>query len=418
MSGTATVRAPSPPEFDAAGVRAQFPALSPPHERGLAYLDSAATTQKPRIVLEALERCYVETYGAIARGVYRLSAEATAAYEAARERAARFLGAATDEIVFVRGTTEAINLVAASWGRSHLKVGDEILVTGLEHHSNIVPWQLAAEATGARLVVAPIDARGEVDLEVAARHLAGGRVRILAMAHVSNALGTVVPVAQLCEMARHAGAVSVVDGAQAAARLPVDVTRLGCDFYAFSGHKVYGPNGIGVLWGRRELLARMPPWQGGGGMIRQVTIERTTYLDPPHRFEAGTPAGPEAVGLAAALDWIDGIGRPALDAHERALVELATERLAEIPGVRMIGTARDRTALVSFVLDGAHAHDIGTVLDAASVAVRVGHHCAQPVMDHFGVAATVRASFGAYSTAAEIEALVAAVERARRLLVR
>ncbi len=417
MSEIGTARLPGKPALDAAALRAQFPALSPPHERGVAFLDSAATTQKPRAVLSALERAYVETYGAIARGVYRLSAEATAAYEGARERAARFLGGAPDEVVFVRGTTEAINLVAASWGRPRLAAGDQILVTGLEHHSNLVPWQLAAEATGARLVVAPIDERGEVELEAVERHLAGGRVRIVALAHVSNSLGTIVPVAEICALARAAGAVTVVDGAQAAPRLDVDVRQLGCDFYAFSGHKAYGPNGIGVLWGRRDRLAAMPPWQGGGGMIREVTFERSTFLDPPQRFEAGTPAGPEAVGLAAALDWIDGVGRTAIDAHEQALVARASERLAAIPGLRLIGTARRRTALVSFVLEGAHAHDIGTILDADSVAVRVGHHCAQPVMDRFGVAATVRASFGAYTTEAEIEALGRAVERARRMLI-
>jgi len=406
--------------FDVEAVRARFPALAPrPDERPVVYLDSAATAQKPDRVLEALGRAYSLDYGAVARGVYRWSAASTAAYEAARATVARFLGAGSaDEIVFVRGTTEAINLVAASWGRTNLRSGDEILLTGLEHHSNIVPWQLAAEATGARLVVAPVDDRGEVDLGEVERLLGSRRVRVAAVAHVSNALGTVVPVARIAALARAAGAVTVVDGAQAVPRLPVDVRALGCDFYAFSGHKAYGPNGIGVLWGRAELLAAMPPWQGGGGMIREVTFAGTTFDGPPRRFEAGTPAAPEAVGLAAALDWLDGLGRPAIDEHERALTALAAERLDAVAGVRRIGDARDRTGMVSFVVDGVHAHDVGTVLDAEGVAVRVGHHCAQPLMDRFGVPATVRASFAVHTTAAEIEVLARAVERARRLLAR
>lgn len=406
--------------LDVEAVRARFPAFAPREgQRPVVFLDSAATTQKPDLVLAALQRAYSVDYGAVARGVYRWSAAATAAYEAARARIARFLGAgAAEEIVFVRGTTEAINLVAASWGRTHLAAGDEILVTGLEHHSNIVPWQLAAQATGARLVVAPIDGRGEVDLEAVERRLDSGRVRVAAIAHVSNALGTVVPVARIAALARAAGAVTVVDGAQSVPRLPVDVRALGCDFFAFSGHKAYGPNGVGVLWGRSELLAAMPPWQGGGGMIREVTFERTTYDDPPRRFEAGTPAAPEAVALAAALDWLDGLGRAAIDEHERALVALACERLDAIAGVRRIGDARDRTGMVSFVVEGVHAHDVGTVLDTEGVAVRVGHHCAQPVMERFGVPATVRASFGVHSTAADVEALAGAVERAGRLLGR
>jgi len=405
--------------FDAEAVRAEFPALTPgPGERGCAFLDNAATTQKPRAVLDALERAYVESYGAIGRGVYRWSAEATQHYEQARARVARFLGGAADEVVFVRGTTEAINLVAASWGGSRLRPGDEILVSGLEHHSNLVPWQLAAEATGARLAVAPIDERGEIELGEIERRLAAGKVRLVAVAHVSNALGTVVPVAEIATLAHAAGARLLVDGAQSVPHLPVDVAALGCDFFAFSGHKVYGPSGIGALWARRELLEAMPPWQGGGGMIREVGFERTTFADPPQRFEAGTPAGPEARALATALDWLERLGREAVAAHEAALLELARQRLAEVPGVRLVGSARRRASVVSFVLDGAHAHDVGTVLDAAGVAVRVGHHCAQPVMARFGVPATVRASFAAYSTAAEVEALARAVLRARALLVR
>jgi cysteine desulfurase/selenocysteine lyase len=405
--------------FDVEAARAEFPALTPgPGERACAYLDNAATTQKPRAVLDALERAYVESYGAIGRGVYRWSAAATEGYEQARGRVARFLGGAADEVVFVRGTTEAINLVAASWGRGHLGPGDEVLVSALEHHSNLVPWQLAAQAQGARLAVAPIDERGEVVLEEIERRLAAGRVRLVAIAHVSNALGTVVPVAQIAERAHAAGALVLVDGAQSAPHLPVDVRALGCDFFAFSGHKIYGPSGIGALWARRELLEAMPPWQGGGGMIQEVTFERTTFAEPPARFEAGTPAGPEARGLAAALEWLDRLGRDAVAAHEASLLELASQRLSEVPGLRFVGTARQRAGLVSFVLDGAHAHDVGTVLDAAGVAVRVGHHCAQPVMARFGVPATVRASFAAYNSVADVEALVRAVRRARALLLR
>lgn len=406
--------------FDVEAVRARFPALAPRRgERPVVYLDSAATTQKPDLVLAALRRAYETDYGAVARGVYRWSAASTAAYEAARATVARFLGArSAEEVVFVRGTTEAINLVAASWGRTNLRAGDEILVTGLEHHSNLVPWQLAATTTGARLVVAAVDERGEVGVDEIERRLASGRVRLVALAHVSNALGTVLPVARIAGLARAAGALTLVDGAQAVPRMPVAVGALGCDFYAFSGHKAYGPNGIGVLWGRSELLGAMPPWQGGGGMIREVRFEQTTYDDPPRRFEAGTPAAPEAVALAAALDWLEALGRAAIDEHERALVALASERLDAVAGVRRIGDARDRTGLVSFVVDGVHAHDVGTVLDSEGVAVRVGHHCAQPLMDRFGVPATVRASFGVHSTPVEVEALVGAVERARRLLAR
>jgi cysteine desulfurase/selenocysteine lyase len=404
--------------LDVAAVRRRFPALAPEGEP-VVYLDSAATSQKPDLVIEALRRAYSGSYGAIARGVYRWSAEATAAYERARARVARYLGAsAPEEVVFVRGTSEAINLVAASWGGANLAAGDEVLATELEHHSNLVPWQLVAERRGARVVAAPVDDRGELDLEALERRLASGRVRMVALAHVSNALGSVLPVARVAALARAAGALTLVDGAQSAPRMPVDVAALGCDFYAFSGHKAYGPNGIGVLWGRRALLQSMPPWQGGGGMIREVAFERTTYEDPPRRFEAGTPAAPEAVALAAALDWLDGLDRQAIDEHERGLVELASRRLDEIPGLRRIGAARQRTGLVSFVLDGIHAHDVGTVLDAEGIAVRVGHHCAQPLMARFGVVATVRASFAVHTTAEEIETLARAVDRARKLLGR
>lgn len=407
--------------LDVAAVRAGFPLFARATGAPLpvAYLDSAATTQKPTVVLDAVRDFYERHYGAIARGVYRLSAEATALYEAARRRVASFLGAAAaEEVVFVRGTTEAINLVAASWGRAQLGEGDEILLTGLEHHSNIVPWQLVAAVTGARVVVAPIDARGDVPLEGIERALASGRVRMVAVAHVSNSLGTLLPVAEIASLAHAAGALLLVDGAQSAPRLPIDVRALGCDFFAFSGHKLYAPNGIGVLWGRRELLAGMPPYQGGGGMIERVTFERTTYAPPPQRFEAGTPVGPEAHGLAAAIDWISAHGLAAVEAHESRLVAAAAERLAALPGVRLIGTPARRVGLVSFVVEGAHAHDVGTVLDASGVAVRAGHHCAQPAMSSFGVPATVRASFGIYNDDGDVERLVEAVTSARRLLGR
>jgi cysteine desulfurase/selenocysteine lyase len=405
--------------YDVARVRAEFPAFEAWSVSGpRAFLDNAATTQKPRAVLTALERAYVARYGAIARGVYRLSAEATADYEDARERVARFLGGEAREVVFVRGTTEAINLVAASWGGTHLGAGDEILVTGLEHPSNLVPWQLVAKATGARIVVVPIDERGELESGALERLLASGRVRLVAAAHVSNALGTVLPVAEIVERAHTAGALVLLDAAQSVPRLPLDVRALGCDFLAFSGHKAYGPSAIGVLWARSELLAAMPPYQGGGGMIRTVSFEESTFEEPPRRFEAGTPAGPEAVGLGVALDWLDRLGRERVAAHEDALLERAVGRLSAIPGLRLIGTARQRAGVVSFILDGVHAHDVGTVLDAEGVAVRAGHHCAQPVMARFGIPATVRASFGVYNTEQEVDALADAVERARRLLGR
>jgi len=407
--------------LDLAAVRAEFPALALPGRDGrtVAYLDSAATTQKPEVVLAALREFYAEHYGAIARGVYRWSAEATALYEQARRRVAGYLGASSaEEVVFVRGTTEAINLVAASWGRRNLRPGDEILLSGLEHHSNLVPWQLAAEATGARVVVAPLDDSGDVPLDGIERALASGRVRMVAVAHVSNSLGTRLPVAEIARRAHAAGALVLVDGAQSAPRMAIDVRRLGCDFFAFSGHKTYGPNGVGVLWGRGELLAAMPPYQGGGGMIETVTFERTTFAAPPQRFEAGTPAGPEAHGLGVALEWLAGKDLAAVERHEAELLAAAESRLTAIPAVRLVGTAPQRAGVLSFVVERAHAHDVGTVLDAAGVAVRAGHHCAQPVMSHFGVAATVRASFGIHNGLDDVERLAAAVDRAARLLAR
>ncbi len=404
------------PTYDLDRVRADFPILAQKvHGRPLVYLDNAASTQKPRAVMDAIAACYGEYYANVERGVHTLSQRSTAAREGAREAVRRFLNApSAEEVVFVRGTTEAINLVAASWGRRHVGPGDEVLITELEHHSNIVPWQLLCEERGALLRVAPIDDRGEVILEELDR-LLSPRTRLVAVAHVSNALGTVNPVREIAARAHEAGAVVLVDGAQAAPHLRVDVQALGCDFYAFSGHKVYGPSGIGALWGRRELLEAMPPWQGGGGMIRTVSFAGTTYAPPPHRFEAGTPAIEAAVGFGAALNYLTALGLPAVGAWEAELLALATERMAAVPGLRLIGTAKEKAAVLSFTLERIHPHDVGTVLDREGIAVRAGHHCAQPVMERFGVPATTRASFGLYNTREEVEALVAALHRARKL---
>ena len=404
------------PAYDLAQVRADFPILSTTIAgKPLVYLDNAASAQKPRAVLEAIAGCYGGYYANVERGVHTLSQRSTEARERARETVRRFLNApSADEVVFVRGTTEAINLVAASWGRRNVGPGDEVLITGLEHHSNIVPWVLLCEERGAMLRAAPLDDRGEVRLDEFAR-LLSPRTRVVALAHVSNALGTINPVREMAALARRAGAVVVVDGAQGAPHLPVDVQALGCDFYAFSGHKVYGPSGIGALWGRAELLAEMPPWQGGGGMIRTVTFGEVTYAPPPHRFEAGTPFIEGAIGLAAALEYLESLGRSAILAWEGELLALATERLAEVPGLTVIGTARDKAAVLSFSMEGIHPHDVGTVLDREGIAVRAGHHCAQPVMERFGVAATTRASFALYNTPEEVEALAAALLRARKL---
>lgn len=416
MTATLDERRTAAPAYDLARVRDDFPILARQiHGRPLIYLDNAATTQKPRAVAAAIADCYSGWYANVERGVHTLSQLATQHREGARETVRRFLNAASaEEIVFVRGTTEAINLVAGSWGPEHVGPGDEVLITGLEHHSNLVPWQRLCAERGAALRVAPIDDRGEVRLEEFAR-LLSPRTRLAAFAHVSNALGTILPVREMTELAKQAGAAVLIDGAQAAPHLAVDVQALGCDFYAFSGHKVYGPSGIGVLWGRGERLAAMPPWQSGGGMVHTVTFERTTYAPPPHRFEAGTPFIEGAAGLAAALDYLSALGLPAVAAWESELLALATARLAEIPGLRIVGTARAKAAVVSFTMEGIHPHDLGTILDREGVAIRAGHHCAQPVMAHFGVPATARASFALYNTAAEVEALAAALVRAREL---
>ena len=400
--------------LDVSLIRADFPILSQTTRSGhpLVYLDNAATSQKPKHVIEAVSRFYASENANIHRGVYGLSERATAAFDAARDKVARFLGApSASEIVFTRGTTEAINLVAQSWGRSNLRPGDEVLVTGMEHHSNLVPWQLVCEQTGARLRAVPITDRGELDLD-AFTGLVGERTRLLAVTHVSNALGTINPIREMTSRAHEHGALVLVDGAQSVPHLPVDVARLGCDFFAFSGHKLYGPTGVGVLYGRRAILEGMPPWQGGGDMIEQVTLERSTWAAPPARFEAGTPPIAEIVGLAAAIDYVESVGLDRIGAWETELLQLATARLAELPGVRLVGTAVAKAAVLSFVLDGVHPHDLGTVLDDEGVAVRAGHHCAQPVMARYGIPATVRASFAFYNTADEVEALARGVERA------
>ncbi len=404
------------PAYDLARVRADFPILSREiNGRPLAYLDNAASTQKPLAVLDAIAGCYTGYYANVERGVHTLSQLSTEARERARETVRRFLNApSVEEVIFVRGVTEGINLVAGSWGRRNVGPGDEILITGLEHHSNLVPWQLLAEDRGAVLRVAPLDDRGEVRLDEFER-LLSPRTRIAAFAHISNSLGTINPVREMCGMARRAGAVTLIDGAQSAPHLAVDVQALGCDFFTFSGHKVYGPSGIGVLWGRRELLDAMPPWQGGGGMVRTVTFEKTTYAPPFHRFEAGTPFIEGAIGLAAALDYLTGLGLPAVAAWEGELLGLATERLLEVPGLRIVGTAREKAAVISFAMEGIHPHDVGTILDQEGIAVRAGHHCAQPVMARFGVPATTRASFGVYNTPEEVEALAAALRKTREL---
>jgi cysteine desulfurase/selenocysteine lyase len=399
--------------LDVERVREDFPILRQEvHGKPLVYLDNAATSQKPRVVIEAIRRYYERDNANIHRGLHALSERATAAYEDTRAKVRRFLGAREDrEIVFTRGTTESINLVAATYGRQVLRPGDEVVLSTLEHHSNIVPWQLVCEATGARLRVIPITDAGELELEEYER-LLGPRTKIVAIGHVSNALGTINPVKRIVEAAHSVGARVLVDGAQAAPHLPIDVVDLGCDFYAFSGHKVFGPTGAGVLWGRAELLEEMPPYQGGGEMIRSVSFEGSTWNRIPHKFEAGTPSIADVIGLGAAIDYVTSIGFQAIGEHEHDLLEYATARLRAIPKVRIVGTAREKASVISFVVDDIHPHDIGTVLDREGVAIRAGHHCAQPLMRRLGLAATARASFALYNTRAEVDALVAGIERA------
>ena len=409
---------PTASTLDVEAIRRDFPALALKiNGRALAYLDSAASAQKPEAVLAAQDRCYREYYSNVHRGVHTLSQRATDAYEKARARVARFLGAASErEIVFVRGTTEGINLVAQTYGRRRVSAGDEVLITEMEHHSNIVPWQMLCEERGANLRVAPIDDHGQVIPEEFHRRLSE-RTRIAAFVHVSNALGTINPVREMAAAARAAGAVVLMDGAQAAPHLRLDVQELGCDFYVFSSHKAYGPTGVGALYGRLELLEEMPPYQGGGEMIRSVTFEKTEYAPPPAKFEAGTPDIVGAIGLAAALDYLDGLDRNAVEQHEDDLLRYGTEALGRIPGVRLIGTARRKAAVLSFVVEGVHAHDVGTILDLEGIAVRVGHHCAQPVMQHFRVPATARASLALYNRREEIDRLAAALLKVREVFL-
>jgi cysteine desulfurase / selenocysteine lyase len=402
--------------LDVAALRRDFPILRQlVRGRPLVYLDNAATTQKPRAVLDAMTRFYTEDNANVHRGVHLLSERATAGYEVARRTVQRFLGASDPrEIVFVRGATEGINLVAQTLGRARLQPGDEVLISTLEHHSNIVPWQMVCQQTGATLKVIPINDAGEVDLEAFERLLTA-RTKLVSVVHVSNALGTIVPVAEITRRAHARNVPVLVDGAQAVSHVPVDVRQLDCDFYAFSGHKVFGPTGIGVLYGRSRLLEAMPPYQGGGDMISSVTFERTDYNSLPYRFEAGTPDIAGAIGLAAALDYLSAIGLDRVAVHERELLAVATERLSGVPGVRIVGTAAEKAAIVSFVMDGIHPHDIGTIVDREGVAIRTGHHCCQPLMHRLGVDATARASFALYNTTAEVDALVAALHRVREI---
>jgi cysteine desulfurase / selenocysteine lyase len=404
--------------FDVDAARRQFPILGRMvHGKPLAYLDNGASAQRPQSVIDAVDEYERRHHANIHRGVHTLSQEATALYEGARDRLVRFIHARSrSEIIFVRGTTEAINLVAQSYARPTFQPGDEVLITHLEHHANIVPWQMVCEQTGAKLVVAPMDAQGEVHLDAVVA-LMNPRTKILACAHVSNALGTILPVRRLVAAAKARGIVTLIDGAQAISHMPVDVQELGCDFYAFSSHKMYGPTGVGVLYGREQLLERMPPWQGGGEMILAVTFAKTTYNALPNKFEAGTPNIAGGIGLGAAVDFLSGLDLGNAHAHESALLQHATAVLTRIPGLRIVGTAANKASLVSFAVAGVHPHDLGTILDEDGIAVRTGHHCAMPVMDFFKLPATARASFAFYNTFDEIDRLGAGIERARKLFV-
>jgi cysteine desulfurase/selenocysteine lyase len=402
--------------LDVARVREDFPILRREvNGQPLVYLDNAASSQKPNSVTEAIKSCYEHEFANIHRGVHFLSGHLTTRYEAVRERVARFLNAASDkEIVFTRGTTEGINLVAHSFVKPRLSAGDEILITGMEHHSNIVPWQLLCEETGAVLKVVPVLDNGELDLE-AYRRLLSERTRFVSIVHVSNALGTINPVQQMIADAHAMGVPVLLDGAQAVPHVSIDVQALDADFYVFSGHKLYGPTGIGVLYGKMQYLQEMRPYQGGGDMIRSVSFDKTEYSDPPQRFEAGTPHIAGVIGLGAAIEYVDSIGLDRIAAHEHELLLYATERMAAVPGLRIIGTAAEKASVVSFVMSQAHPHDIGTILDQDGIAIRAGHHCAQPLMQRFGVPATARASFAVYNTQEEVDALVRSLEKVVRL---
>ena len=405
--------------YDVDAIRRDFPILGEiVYDKPLVYLDNGASAQKPKAVIDSLSRVYETEYANVHRGVHYMSQKATDAMEGAREKARSFINAEhAHEAVFVRGATEGINLVASSWGRANLEAGDEIVLSVMEHHSNIVPWQMVAERTGAEIRVAPIDDEGVLDMD-ALESLIGSRTRMVAITHVSNALGTVVPVEDVIRLARRHGALVLLDGCQAVPHMAVDVRALDVDFYVFSGHKLYGPSGIGILYGKEALLKAMPPYQGGGEMIESVTFEKTTYAGLPFKFEAGTPHIAGAIGLGAAIDYVTGIGLDRIGAHESDILEYATARLGALNSVRLIGTAPEKAAIVSFSLEDVHPHDVGTILDREGVAVRTGHHCAQPVMDRFDVAATVRASFGLYNTKQEVDALVDALGRVQEIFGR
>jgi len=402
--------------FDVEKVREDFPVLKQKiHGKPLVYLDNAATSQKPKAVIDAIRKFYEVDCANIHRGVHELSQRSTAAYELTRSKVKRFLNArSTSEIIFVRGTTEGINLVTYSWGRHNIHEGDEIIIAGLEHHSNIVPWQILCDEKSAKLRVIPIDDRGELIMEEYEK-LLGPRTKMVATAHVSNALGTINPVDRIIQLAHQHGALTLVDGAQAVPHIKVDVKSLDADFYTFSGHKLFGPTGIGVLYGKAKLLNSMPPWQGGGDMIMTVTFEKTTYNDLPYKFEAGTPDIAGGIGLGAAIDYVNEIGIDKIAAYEHELLVYGTEALEQIPGLHIIGTARQKAAVISFVIDGIHPHDIGTVLDRQGIAVRTGHHCAQPVMDRFHIPATTRASMAFYNTPAEIDALAEGLHQVKEV---
>lgn len=398
-------------------IREQFPILHQTvHGKPLAYLDSAATSQKPLAVINEIDRYYREYNANVHRGIHHLSDTATAAFERTRVKASRFINAGDARgIIFVRGTTEAINLVAQSYGRTNLKPGDEVLVSTMEHHSNIVPWQLVCEQTGAKLRVMPINDRGEIILDEAATLLTS-KTKLVSVGHISNALGTINPIKQIIDLAHQRGAKVMIDGAQAAPHINIDVQDLDCDFYAFSGHKMFGPTGIGVLYGKYDLLDAMPPYHGGGEMIKNVTFEKTIYNDLPYKFEAGTPHIEGVIGLGAAIDWMNELDWDAVAAHEHDLLDYGTQRLQEIPGLRMIGTAANKVSILSFIIDKQHPYEVGQILDHEGIAIRTGHHCAQPLMERFGVPATCRASLALYNTREEIDALVEGLHKARKML--
>ncbi len=402
--------------YDVEAIRADFPILARPmRSRPLVFLDSAASAQKPKCVIEAMRETYETAYANIHRGVYELSQKATEAYEQARDKVRGLLNAReAREIIFVRGATEAINLVAQTYGRSRLQEGDEVVLSEIEHHSNIVPWQMLRDQIGIVLRVVPVSDSGAIEV-AAFKACLGPRTRLVAITHMSNALGTITPLAEIIELAHERGVPVLVDGCQAVPHMRVDVQALGADFYVFSGHKLYGPTGIGVLYARAELLEAMPPYQGGGDMIRSVTFDETTYNDIPHKFEAGTPNIVGAIGLGAAIDYVQALGFDAIGAHEQDLLDYATGRLVALNSLRIFGTSPDKGAIISFAVDGVHPHDVGTILDSCGVAVRAGHHCAQPTMDRFGVSAMVRASFGIYNTRADVDALIDGLARVREI---